>query len=288
MRDRLSSNWMKKGIFLLGLTVAVFAAFVVISSVDISTAMAQDPAPADAPAADDGGGSSNMLSKAIEALGWFYTVIFLSLSISLVALMVMNFLAVRRDAMVPPILIEAFEAHLNEKRYQEAYEMAKADESMLGQVLSAGLAKVSQGYDQSIEAMQDVGEEETMKVEHKLSYIALIRSVSPMIGLLGTVQGMIAAFDQLGSGQPDAGKLAGDISTALFTTFCGLCLAIPSIAIFTALRNRMQRLVLEVSILSEGLMGRFQPGGGAAAPGAGGAPKKPAPAAGAPQQPRQP
>ena len=57
---------------------------------------------------------------------------------------------------------------MNEKRYQEAYEMAKADESFLGQVLSAGLAKLSAGYAQAIEAMQEVGEEEIMKMEHKL------------------------------------------------------------------------------------------------------------------------
>lgn len=283
MRDRLTSNWMKKGIFAMWLSVAVFGAFMVLSTVDMGSSpvvMAQDAA-GDAAAPQN----TNMLMKGFKALGWFYSVIFLGLSISLVALFVMNFLAVRRDAMVPPILIEAFEAHLNEKRYQEAYEMAKADESMLGQVLSAGLAKVSQGYDQSIEAMEDVGEEETMKVEHKLSYIAMIASISPMIGLLGTVQGMIMAFQQLGTGQPDAGKLADNISTALFTTFVGLCLAIPAIGIFTALKNRMQRLVLEVSILSEGLMGRFQPGAGG---GAAAAPKKPAPAAAAPQQPRQP
>jgi len=103
-----------------------------------------------------------------------------------------------------------------------------------------------------------------MKLEHRLSYMALIGTVSPMIGLMGTVQGMISAFETLGTatgGAPKPAELAGDISTALLTTLFGLVIAIPAIAAFSILRNRIARLVLEVGILSEGLMGRFQGAG---------------------------
>ena len=95
--------------------------------------------------------------------------------------------------------------------------MAKEDESFLGKVLSAGLEKVSLGYDKAIEAMQEVGEEENMKLDHRLSYLALIGTLSPMIGLFGTVDGMIRSFSviaQSGS-TPEASKLANGISTAL-------------------------------------------------------------------------
>ncbi len=134
------------------------------------------------------------LKIAWKALGWQYMLIFLGLSFTLVALLVMNLLTARRDNVCPVALVEGFEAHLDEKRYQEAYEMAKNDESFLGQVLSAGLAKLSSGYSQAIEAMQEVGEEENMKLEHRLSYMALIGTISPMVGLFGTVQGMISSF----------------------------------------------------------------------------------------------
>jgi biopolymer transport protein ExbB len=172
----------------------------------------------------------------------------------------MNLLTARRDNVVPVHLVESFEAHLNEKRYQEAYEMAKNDESFLGQVLSAGLAKLSSGYDQAIEAMQEVGEEENMKLEHRLSYMALIGTISPMVGLFGTVHGMITSFSVIAQSesQPKASELAGGISTALFTTLLGLFIAIPAIAAYNILRNRISRLVLEVGILSEGLMSRFE------------------------------
>ncbi len=226
----------------------------------------------DAIAADDaaggGGGETSgttprrqsYLTWGFQALGIGYSLIFLSLSFTLVALFVMNLLTARRDNVCPLHLVEGFENHLNEKRYQEAYEMAKSDESFLGQVLSAGLAKLSAGYAPAIEAMQEVGEEENMKLEHRLSYMQLIGTISPMIGLFGTVHGMIASFSVIAMSPttPRPSELAQGISTALFTTLIGLFIAIPAIAAYSILRNRISRLVLEVGILSEGLMSRFE------------------------------
>jgi biopolymer transport protein ExbB len=216
-------------------------------------------APAPVPAADTVAQKS-LLRFYFEALGVFYTVVFLGLSFAFVALVVMNILAARRENMVPLQLVEGFEAYLNEKKYQEAYELAKNDESFLGKVLSAGLAKLSAGYQQAMEAMQEVGEEETMKAEHRLSYIALIGTISPMVGLLGTVDGMVASFRVIATSPttPKPSQLAEGISTALITTLVGLWLAIPAIMVYGILKNRLSRLVLEVGILSENLMSRFQ------------------------------
>lgn len=202
----------------------------------------------------------NYLTWALGALGVPYFLVFLSLSIVLVALFVMNLLTASRNNVCPVALVEGFENHLNEKRYQEAYELAKSDQSFLGQVLSAGLAKLQSGYAQAMEAMQEVGEEEKMKLDHRLSYMQLIGTISPMIGLLGTVQGMIQSFHTIANstGQPKPAALAEGISKALFTTLIGLMIAIPAIAIYSILRNRISRLVLEVGILSEGLMSRFE------------------------------
>jgi biopolymer transport protein ExbB len=217
-----------------------------------------------APAADAGGGSSkadqNLLSWTISSLGWGYLLVFLALSVTLVSLFVMNMLAARRDTLCPQELVDAFEERLNEKDFQGAYDMARTDESVLGQVLSAGLAKLSRGYSKAIEGMQEVGEEESMKLEHRLSYMALIGNLSPMIGLFGTVQGMIASFQviALGGASPKPAELAEGISTALFTTLVGLAVAIPAIAAYNIIRNRVSRLLLEVGVTSENLMSRFE------------------------------
>ena len=208
----------------------------------------------DAAAAADGGADAGAAAEEGENEGG------LLLSFIFVALCVMNLLTARRDGMCPMHLIEGFETCLNEQQYQEAYEMAKSDESILGNVLSAGLAKLSTGYDEAIEAMQEVGEEEDMKLEHRLSYINLIAQISPMVGLFGTVHGMIAAFYDIavGGATPDPNKLADGISKALLTTLIGLFVAIPALAVFRILRNRVQRMMLEIGITSEGLMSRFQ------------------------------
>ncbi len=204
--------------------------------------------------------TKNLLGWAFEALGPGYSLIFLALSFTLVALLVMNLLTARRDNVCPGDLVESFESHLNEQKYQEAYDVAKNDESFLGKVLSAGLAKLSSSYPQAIEAMQEVGEEESMKLDHRLSYIALIGTISPMIGLFGTVHGMIKSFNVIANSSttPKPADLAKGISTALFTTLIGLAIAIPAIALYGILKNRISQLVLEVGILSEGLMSRFQ------------------------------
>ena len=204
--------------------------------------------------------SDNWLKWLYRGLGPGYSVVFLSISFTLVALLVMNLLAARRENICPVQLIEGFENHLNEKRYQEAYDLAKNDDSFLGQVLSAGLAKLSTGYAQSIEAMQEVGEEENMKLEHRLSYVALIGTISPMIGLLGTVQGMVQSFETIATSTttPKPSELARGITLALVTTLVGLWIAIPAIAAYNILKNQVARHVLEVGIVSEGLMSRFE------------------------------
>ena len=218
-----------------------------------------DAAPAKAAAAAPEAERSeerSYLSIGLEALGWSYGLIFLGLSFTLVALLVMNLLTARRDNVCPTTLVDGFERHLDEKQYQEAYELAKSDDSFLGQVLSAGLAKLSSGYPQAIEAMQEVGEEENMKLDHRLSYMALIGTISPMVGLLGTVQGMIASFQVIATrtGTPPPSELAKGISTALFTTLVGLAIAIPAIAVYYVIKNRLMRITSLIEIALEDLI----------------------------------
>ena len=182
------------------------------------------------------------------------------MSFTLLGLVVMALLTARRDNVCPPDLIQAVEENLDSGNVQAAAELASNDESFLGQVLTAGFSRLERGYAKAIEGMQEVGEEETMKLDHRLSYIAMIGNIAPMVGLLGTVQGMIASFEVIASNNttPKPADLAAGISTALFTTLVGLIIAIPAIAIFNILRNRQQRLILEVGNASERIIGRFE------------------------------
>ncbi|OHB78726.1 MAG: hypothetical protein A2W31_06390 [Planctomycetes bacterium RBG_16_64_10] len=234
----------------------------IVDDDEVGAGAAADPGQATQP--DDSGSvapSESILSWAFRSLGWTYSIVFLSLSFTMVALFVMNVIMARRENVIPTELVRGFEQRLIDKQYQEAYDLARTDESFLGQVLAAGLGKLSTaGYQQAIEAMQEVGEDENMKLDHRLSYIALIGTISPMIGLFGTVHGMVMAFQVIATSTtaPRPAELANGIATALWTTLVGLFIAIPALSAYHILRNRFARLVLEVGIESERLMSRFQ------------------------------
>lgn len=216
------------------------------------------------PAAAAGNGATppaaqeSFLSWMIRASG-FFGLILLLLSFLMVALIMANVLSIRRDNLMPPDLIGAFEEKINNKDYQGAYELAKSDDSFVARVLAAGLSKLNQGYSEAVEGMQEVGEDENMAMEHKLSYLALIGAIAPMIGLMGTVYGMILSFQTIANSatSPKPSELADGISTALFTTLEGLTVAIPAMIFYSLLRNRVARFSLEVGMISESLMNRF-------------------------------
>lgn len=210
-------------------------------------------------AAEPAAKSRSFLAYVAEACGLFWGPAFLLLSFVLVALIMMNVLQVRRDTLLPATFVEEFESKLNAKDFQGAYEFAKTDDSFVARVLAAGMSRLSRGYEEAVEGMQEAGEDENMALEHRLSYVALIGTIAPMMGLMGTVQGMISSFDVIATSatSPKPSELANGISTALVTTFIGLVLAIPAMVFHGILKNRIQRLVLEIGMVSEGLMGRF-------------------------------
>jgi biopolymer transport protein ExbB len=217
-----------------------------------------EPAAADAAA---GPRQETFLGWMLRASGIFGFLILL-VSFVMVALIVMQTMQLRRDNYLPAAFVEEFERLLNEKNYQAAYESAKGNDSFMGKVLAAGMARFSRrnDYDDLVQGMQEVGEEETMAMEHSIGYLALVGTIAPMLGLLGTVQGMVASFQVIAKSptQPKPYELADGIATALFTTLEGLVVAIPAIICFTVFKNRLARFILECGFVSEELMKRFQ------------------------------
>ncbi|MEI8212496.1 MAG: MotA/TolQ/ExbB proton channel family protein [Planctomycetota bacterium] len=240
----------------------VIVSTVVIACLMFGMTWAQDGAanvPA-VPAAAPAPVTENMLVKTWNSLGTMYAIVFLIMSIILVALVVRAILAVQKNNFVPDDLVQGVETSLGEKNPQAAVELVRADESFLGVVLSAGLEKMHKGKEAVLEAMQIAGDSETMRVEHLLSYIALIGNIAPMVGLLGTVQGMVASFGTIASSAqtPKPNELANGIEQALYTTLVGLYLAIPAIAIYNILRNTVQRRIMTAGTKSEEIMEQFQ------------------------------
>ena len=277
----------RSSIVFAALTLLLASALSLVSSSTAQAFQEVDAEPAEqqpaetrepAPAAGEGQPESegtdsavteSFLTWAVRASGIFGFLILLC-SFIMVALIMMNILSLRREQVMPAAFIESFEQKLNAKDYQGAYETARNDGSLLGRVLAAGMSRLNRGYDDAVEGMQEVGEDENMVLEHRLSYLALIATVSPMLGLLGTVQGMIMSFSEIANSvqQPKPKDLAEGISTALFTTLEGLIVAIPAMIAYSILRNRLSRFMLEVGIISENLMSRFSTVGKKSAGGA--------------------
>ncbi len=110
--------------------------------------------------------------------------------------------------------------------------------------------------------MELANEDVTMEMEHRTTYLATVGTLGPMIGLVGTVYGMIMAFHVIAieGSSPQASQLAAGISTALYATLEGIAISIPAIFFYAMYRNRIARLSLEVGMTAEPLLEQFVPG----------------------------
>lgn len=118
-------------------------------------------------------------------------------------------------------------------------------DSPLGQILAAGLANAHKGHDQMKEAIEETGGFVIHQLERYLNTLGTIGAVAPLLGLLGTVFGLIEIFSAfLGGGTPDTGKLAGGIAMALVTTASGLIVAIPAVFFHRFLLRKVDDLVV--------------------------------------------
>ena len=204
--------------------------------------------------------NTSLLYWYVTAAGWFFGPLFILISIVFVTLTIMNWLAISRNAIVPPEMLEQFHEKLGAKEYQEAYEIAKESDSVLGRVLAVGLVKMSENVAAAEQAMTNAAEEEVLLLENRLSYLGIIASVTPMVGLLGTVWGMIKAFQviALSGVQPNPSDLADGISLALVTTQFALMIAIPALALFEVFKTRLAQFVLELSVQTESILKQFK------------------------------
>ena len=238
---------------IIALPVLLFA-FVLVSVTAVQAAQGPTGDPGVAPDPPP----ENPIAWALQSLGVFYATVFSGLLASLTALLVLNLAGLKRDRFLPGTLVTGLRERFDRRRYREAAELAAVDRSPLGRIVAAGMSAIPLGYDQAVAAMQETEREQTMAVEHRLGYLALIGTVAPMVGLLGTVQGMIASFSEIAHSHttPEPWVLARGISTALFTTLVGLFIAIPAIAACNILRNRVARLRLELGQFAEDLLRR--------------------------------
>lgn len=181
------------------------------------------------------------------------------LSVAMVALIVEHIISIRSNALMPPGLAEEVHSLVSQQQYRSADSACKENPSFLSYVLSAGLAEVQMGYGAVEKAMEDAAMQQSARLNRKIEYLSVIGTLSPMLGLLGTVWGMILAFSEFAAqANPDVAELAPGISKALITTLFGLSVTVPALASFAFFRNRIDELVAQSSLLAEHVFADFK------------------------------
>jgi biopolymer transport protein ExbB len=184
------------------------------------------------------------------------------LSVAAMALVIEHMVTIRAPILMPPGLDEEVHALLAAGQPAQAQERCRTRPGFLSYVLGAGLAEVDGGWPAIEKAMEDATVEQSSRLFRKIEYLSVIGNIAPMMGLLGTVIGMIFAFRELSDSQgaPRAADLAEGIYLALITTVEGLIVAIPSLAAFAVFRNRVDHLVAEVTYVAQHVMAPLKRG----------------------------
>jgi biopolymer transport protein ExbB len=195
------------------------------------------------------------LLEAGGTIGW----LIVAMSIALVALLLEHLLSVRTGTLSPRGLANEVHQRIGQGQFGAAVTVCEQRPSYLAAVLGAGLAEVELGYAAVEKAMEDCSQQQAARLYRKLEFFTMIGTIAPMLGLLGTVWGMILAFMEFEvRANPQPSDLAPGIYKALVTTLQGLCVAIPALAAYSLLRNRTDELVAETSLTAERVFSNFK------------------------------
>jgi len=186
-------------------------------------------------------------------IGVSILLVLVSLSIAAAYLLFDQFMTLRRRELLPDGLGETVRQALLTGRVAEADAACRRVPSVLSVVLLSGLAEIEFGWQEVEKAVEDALAQQSSRLMRRIEYLSVIGNIAPMVGLLGTVTGMIFAFQQVATtrGAAGAGDLAEGIYQALVTTVGGLVVAIPSLAIYAVCRNRVDSMIAEIAYQSQ-------------------------------------
>jgi biopolymer transport protein ExbB len=166
-------------------------------------------------------------------------------SVCLVWFTIEGFVQLRAKKLAPPALIARLKEAFAAGNYQEAWNICRSNRCFLSNVLGNGLERVGRSKDAVEFIVEETALREANDLKTNTTYLSVIGVVSPMIGLTGTVWGMIGAFHALGdNGISNPSLLAGKIGEVLIATMSGLVVAVPAFIFFYVLRSRAQSAIL--------------------------------------------
>jgi biopolymer transport protein ExbB len=241
-------------IFVLCCFLCVFTATVVAPNFQRAWAQADDKSDADkrgdAPSLEN-----NIFLHIIWSVGWWWPVVGV-LSISLVALVVLLVMDLRMGDAVPPAFVEEFTDTVNKRKFKEAYDLARQDNSYLARVLTSGMGRLQYGIEDARSTAMNTVESIKATKEQLITYLATIGTLGPLLGLVGTVYSMIGAFMKMSdrSRNVDHHELADVLSQGLVLTMLGIGMAVPAVALHAFFRNRLTRIAMDTANVADDLL----------------------------------
>ncbi|MEX1094445.1 MAG: MotA/TolQ/ExbB proton channel family protein [Planctomycetales bacterium] len=209
-------------------------------------------APRDAAAAAEGRAEGPLDLGELFRAGGTIGIVILVLSLAMVALIVEHVISIRRGALVPEETAAGVHELVQQRQFAAAEQLCREHPSFLAYVLAAGLREAGAGYGSVEKAMEDANAAQAARLFRKIEYLSVIGTLAPMLGLLGTVWGMIIAFHEFQTtANPQVSELAPGIYRALVTTLLGLGVAVPALAAFAWFRNRIDELVADGTAVAE-------------------------------------
>lgn len=209
-----------------------------------------------------------VLAQSDESTTWWETIqhggvigyIIIGLSIVALALVIMHAYQIRRKSLLPPHQVAQLDDMLARGEVSEALEycLRPENDTYLTRIMSTGLTRYQKSAFGAFEiknAIEEAGEDQTARLYRSTDALGVIGHIAPMLGLLGTVVGMVGAFEALPqAGGADHEALASQISLALVTTLLGLVLAIPATSLYSFFKNRIDAFASEASLEIERLV----------------------------------
>ncbi|MFC1589716.1 MotA/TolQ/ExbB proton channel family protein [Pseudomonadota bacterium] len=182
----------------------------------------------------------------VKSGGWLMLPIILC-SVAAIAIIAERFWSLRMDKVLPKHLVATVWNAVKQDNFSTADIELLSKQSALGKILSSGLINRNQPRERIKESIEERGREVVHELERFLDILGTIASISPLLGLLGTVVGMISVFTSITThGVGDPGALAGGISQAMVTTAAGLSVAILSLVFYRYFRRRVDTIVVEM------------------------------------------
>lgn len=231
--------------------VSAFAlVFLVIALVSCSFASAATGVERYIP--DESGAEAGMTLWQVIRAGGEVMIVLALLSIAALGLVIYYFITMKEDKLLPEDFLREVGDLIEEGKFEEAGSFCSANSNLISDVVLSGIER--RGHEKVMikEAIEDEGRRSVDDLRQKLSYLADVAAISPMVGLLGTVLGMIQAFNviafQTGAVKPIL--LASGISKAMVTTAAGLIIAIPAMIFYSYFRGRLQDLVARLESIS--------------------------------------